>query len=120
MLACHNNHHDDLDSVGSQSKKVEEEEVNYKLRYDPRGLDMIKTKEPEGLHGPVLSISENNMRIDNILSHLYGIVGPGFEEPFDDDDPTDSERARCNSDLESNVDDSEIGEAIYAPTDDED
>ncbi|MCD9638554.1 hypothetical protein HAX54_022577, partial [Datura stramonium] len=38
-------------------------------------------------------------------------VGPGFEEPLDDDDATEKEQARVNSDLE---DDSEMGEATLA------
>ncbi|MCD7461523.1 hypothetical protein HAX54_046340 [Datura stramonium] len=102
-LVCHNNHHNDLNSVGSRNKKIEEEVVDYRSRYDLKGLDVTKTKKPEGIHGPVLSIS--------------------FEEPFDDDDLTDDEKARIDSDLEFDGDDgeySEMGEAAYAPTDDED
>ncbi|MCD9560014.1 hypothetical protein HAX54_018439 [Datura stramonium] len=52
---------------------IEEEEVDYKPIYDPRGIDVTKTNEPKGIHGPVLSVSECNMRIDNMLSHLYGM-----------------------------------------------
>ncbi|MCE3051285.1 hypothetical protein HAX54_049330, partial [Datura stramonium] len=47
----------------------EEEEVDYRPIYDPRGIDVTKTKEPEGVYGPVLSINEPNARIDNMLSH---------------------------------------------------
>ncbi|MCD7472352.1 hypothetical protein HAX54_013507 [Datura stramonium] len=49
-------------------------------------------------------------------------VGPGFEEPLDDDDAIDEEKARVNPDLESddNEDDSTMGEAALVPTDDED
>ncbi|MCD9646245.1 hypothetical protein HAX54_035934 [Datura stramonium] len=39
--------------------------------YDLTGLDVPKTKEPKGIHDPVLSISECNVRIDNVLRHLY-------------------------------------------------
>ncbi|MCD9646985.1 hypothetical protein HAX54_037262 [Datura stramonium] len=53
---------------------VEEEEVDYILRYDPKRLDATKTKESKGLDGPMLlSISQCNARIDNVLSHLYGM-----------------------------------------------
>ncbi|MCD7457926.1 hypothetical protein HAX54_036580, partial [Datura stramonium] len=52
---------------------VEEEEVNYRLRYDQKGLDVTKTKESKGLHGPVLSINKRNARIDNALSQLYSM-----------------------------------------------
>ncbi|MCD9639185.1 hypothetical protein HAX54_023561 [Datura stramonium] len=47
---------------------------------------------------------------------------PGFEEPFDDDDAADEEQAIVDSDLESDDDgdDSEMGEAAFSPTDDED
>ncbi|MCD7462478.1 hypothetical protein HAX54_048633, partial [Datura stramonium] len=58
MQACHHNHQGIRDSVGPQSKK---------------GLDTIKTKEPEGIHGTMLSISERSPHIDNVLSHLYGM-----------------------------------------------
>ncbi|MCE0481829.1 hypothetical protein HAX54_039912 [Datura stramonium] len=46
----------------------------------------------------------------------------GFEEPFDDDDATDEEQVRVNSNFESDDDgdDFEMGEAIFAHTDDED
>ncbi|MCD7453846.1 hypothetical protein HAX54_022342 [Datura stramonium] len=46
-----------------------------------------------------------------------------FEELFNDDDRTDDEQARVDSDLESNVDegeDLEMGDAAYAPTNNED
>ncbi|MCD7458034.1 hypothetical protein HAX54_036967 [Datura stramonium] len=43
------------------------------LDYDPRGVDVTKTKEPEGINGPVLTVNEHNVRIDNMLSHLYSM-----------------------------------------------
>ncbi|MCE3051990.1 hypothetical protein HAX54_051365 [Datura stramonium] len=50
-------------------------------------------------------------------------VGPEFEEPFDDNDATDNEQDRVDFDLKSDGDDGEdieMGEASYAPTNDED
>ncbi|MCD9644096.1 hypothetical protein HAX54_032074 [Datura stramonium] len=50
-------------------------------------------------------------------------VGLDFEELFNDDDATDDEQTRVDSDLESDGDDgedSEIGEVAYVPTEDED
>ncbi|MCD9640866.1 hypothetical protein HAX54_026576, partial [Datura stramonium] len=48
-------------------------------------------------------------------------VGSGFDEPQDDDDATDEEQAKVDSDLESDddEDDFEMGEVAFAPTDDE-
>ncbi|MCE3215202.1 hypothetical protein HAX54_001248, partial [Datura stramonium] len=49
--------------------------------------------------------------------------GLGFEDPLDDDDPTDDEQGYDNSDLESDTnegEDSEMGNVTYASTDDED
>ncbi|MCE3215058.1 hypothetical protein HAX54_000708 [Datura stramonium] len=89
-------------------------------------IDVIKTKDPDGIHGPVPSISERNALIDNVLSHLYGMqtlqVGPIFEEPLGNDDVTDEEQARVDSELEfdNDGDDFEMGEAAFAPIDDED
>ncbi|MCE2056100.1 hypothetical protein HAX54_044048 [Datura stramonium] len=40
-------------------------------RYDLKRIDLMKTKDPEGIHGPVLSISECHERIDNMLTNLY-------------------------------------------------
>ncbi|MCD7471559.1 hypothetical protein HAX54_012056 [Datura stramonium] len=104
-----------------------------RLRHGPKGIDVMKTNEPEGQHAPVLSIIERNARIDNVLSHLYKMlmlqlrmsevtkeqlninypltehfkalcrVGPGFREPFNHDDPTNYEKARVDSDLVSNA-----------------
>ncbi|MCD9646558.1 hypothetical protein HAX54_036478 [Datura stramonium] len=120
-----------------------------------RGVAMKKTKEPEGINGPVLSFNEHNARIDNMLSHLYDMqsstsllrmngvteeqlqqlnmdypmsehsralcrVGPGYEEPLDDDVVTEDQMARVDSDIESSDDDdedSEMGEAALVPTD---
>ncbi|MCD9640840.1 hypothetical protein HAX54_026545 [Datura stramonium] len=134
-----------------RAKKVEEEEADYRPWHDPKGLDVTKTKEPEIQHNLVLSISERNAHINNILSHLYVMqmlqlrmcrvteeqqqqlnplrahsralcrVGPCFEEPFDEDDPTNDEQACVDSYLESDADDggdSEMGESSYSPTDD--
>ncbi|MCD7470390.1 hypothetical protein HAX54_010202 [Datura stramonium] len=49
-------------------------------------------------------------------------VGPGFEEPLDDDVATDEEIARVESYIESDDDDEdyEMGEAALSPTNDED
>ncbi|MCE3051126.1 hypothetical protein HAX54_048950 [Datura stramonium] len=47
-------------------------------------------------------------------------VGPGYEEPLDDDVSTEDEMTRVDSDIESSDDDeedSEMGEAALAPTD---
>ncbi|MCE5165769.1 hypothetical protein HAX54_012188 [Datura stramonium] len=52
---------------------IEEEEMDYRPAYDPRGIDVTKTKEPEGIKIPVLFVNEYNARIDNMLSHLYGM-----------------------------------------------
>ncbi|MCD7451734.1 hypothetical protein HAX54_013215 [Datura stramonium] len=95
---------------------IKEEKVDYRPAYDLRGIDMTKTKESKGINGPVLSVNERNARINSMLSYLYG-------EPLDDDDvATEDEMARINSDLESsddNEEDSEMGKAALAPTDDE-
>ncbi|MCE3051124.1 hypothetical protein HAX54_048948 [Datura stramonium] len=61
---------------------IEEEEADYRPAYNPRGIDVTKTKEPEDINGPVLSVNERNARIENLLSHLYR---SGFKEPLDDD-----------------------------------
>ncbi|MCD7454179.1 hypothetical protein HAX54_023893 [Datura stramonium] len=132
--------------------QIDEEVAGYRQCYDLKGLDVTKIKDPKGIHGPVLSIIERSMCTNNILSHLYGMqmlqlrmsnvieeqlntdyplsehsralyrVGLGFKELFDDDDATDEEQARVDSNLESddNGDDSEMGEATFALTDDED
>ncbi|MCE3216542.1 hypothetical protein HAX54_006842 [Datura stramonium] len=52
---------------------IEEEEADYRPVYDPRGIDVTETKEPEGINGPVLSVNKHNTQIDNMLSHLYGM-----------------------------------------------
>ncbi|MCE3217223.1 hypothetical protein HAX54_011088, partial [Datura stramonium] len=31
---------------------IEEEEADYRTAYDPREIDVTKTKEPEGINGP--------------------------------------------------------------------
>ncbi|MCE3049712.1 hypothetical protein HAX54_045583, partial [Datura stramonium] len=50
-----------------------EEEKDYKPVYDPRGIDVSNTKEPEGIHSPGLSINERNAQIGNMLDHMYGM-----------------------------------------------
>ncbi|MCD7457650.1 hypothetical protein HAX54_035682 [Datura stramonium] len=65
-----------------EGHNIEKEEADYRPSYDPRGVDVTKTKEPEGINGPVLTVNKHNARIDNMLSHL---VGPVYEEPLDDD-----------------------------------
>ncbi|MCE3215420.1 hypothetical protein HAX54_002334 [Datura stramonium] len=52
-----------------RKKQIDEELVNYRPRYDPKELDVKKTKEPKGIYCLVLSISD--ARIDNFLSNLY-------------------------------------------------
>ncbi|MCE2055487.1 hypothetical protein HAX54_042728 [Datura stramonium] len=53
--------------------QIDEEVVDYRPWYDPKGLDMTKTKELEDIHGLVLSISEHKVHIDSVLNHLYGM-----------------------------------------------
>ncbi|MCD7472486.1 hypothetical protein HAX54_013736 [Datura stramonium] len=108
-----------------RTSEEEHEDVGMALLWAPlshgeiRGIDVTKTQEPKGINGPVLSVNERNVRIDNMLSHL---VGPGFKEPFDDDVATKDEMARVDTDIESsddNEEDSEMVEAAFVPTDDE-
>ncbi|MCD7467609.1 hypothetical protein HAX54_005149 [Datura stramonium] len=83
------------------------------------GVDVTKTKEPKGINGPVLTVNERNARIDEMLSHLVGL---GYKEPLDDDVAMEDEMARVDSDIESSDDDEEdfeMGEAVLAPTNDE-
>ncbi|MCD7450304.1 hypothetical protein HAX54_005146 [Datura stramonium] len=47
--------------------------MNYRPIYDPKGVDVMKTKGPEGINGPFHYVNEHNARIDNMLSHLYGM-----------------------------------------------
>ncbi|MCD9641343.1 hypothetical protein HAX54_027497 [Datura stramonium] len=92
---------------------IEEEEADYRPDYDPRWIDVIKTKEPKGINGPVLFVNERNMQIENMSSHLYG-----YEEALDDDVATEDDMAKVESDIESsddNEEDSEMGEAALAP-----
>ncbi|MCD7459244.1 hypothetical protein HAX54_040424 [Datura stramonium] len=77
---------------------IEKEVVDYRPRYGPNGLDLTKIKESEGIYGPVLS---------SLLMMMTLLMM----------------RRLKDSDLESDADgrcDSKIGEAIYAPTDNED
>ncbi|MCE3052381.1 hypothetical protein HAX54_052461, partial [Datura stramonium] len=39
---------------------IEEKEADYRLVYDPREIDVTKTKKPEGINGLVLSVNERN------------------------------------------------------------
>ncbi|MCD7462603.1 hypothetical protein HAX54_048890 [Datura stramonium] len=99
---------------------IEEEEADYRPTYDPRRVDVTKTKEPKGINSLFLAVNERNARIDNMLSHLY--IGPGYDEPLDDDVATEDEMERVDSDIESSDDDeedSEMREAALAPTDNE-
>ncbi|MCD7473016.1 hypothetical protein HAX54_014552, partial [Datura stramonium] len=52
-------------------QRINVEVVGYGPWYDPKGLDVMKTKETEDIHGPMFSINARNMGIDNVLSHLY-------------------------------------------------
>ncbi|MCD7468293.1 hypothetical protein HAX54_006338, partial [Datura stramonium] len=112
-------------------QQIEEEVVYYRQRYGPKGLDVSKIKEPKGIHGPVLSISDRNARIDYIRSYLYDMqmlhlrMSGVTEEQLalDNDDAIDDEQARTESDLVSDANDGEesvIGQATYAPIDEED
>ncbi|MCD9641115.1 hypothetical protein HAX54_027032 [Datura stramonium] len=94
---------------------IMKQEADYRPAYDPKGIDVTKTKEPEGINDPVLFVNKRNAQSDNI-------IGLGFEEPLDDDVATEDEMARVDSDIESsddNEEDSEMREATLAPTDDE-
>ncbi|MCD9644551.1 hypothetical protein HAX54_032832 [Datura stramonium] len=101
MQACHHNRQGFIGSIGSRSKKdvlrmarvkkgqrfsfgglltqilreqqIDEAAVDYRPRYDPKGLDVTKKKELDYIHGLVLSISERNACIDNVLSYLYSM-----------------------------------------------
>ncbi|MCD7463617.1 hypothetical protein HAX54_050944 [Datura stramonium] len=44
--------------------QIKKEEADYRLVYDPRGIDVTKTKEPKDIHGLVLSINECNAWIE--------------------------------------------------------
>ncbi|MCD9644621.1 hypothetical protein HAX54_033008, partial [Datura stramonium] len=79
-------------------------------------FDVTKTKEPKVVNGPVLYVNECNGRIDNMLSHLYDMQMLQLRMNGD-------RMARVDSDIESSdveEEDSEMGEAALAPTDDED
>ncbi|MCE3050421.1 hypothetical protein HAX54_047183 [Datura stramonium] len=53
------------------SVRIDEEVVDYRPQYDQKGIDVMKTTEPDSLHHPGMSISKRNSHIDNVLSHLY-------------------------------------------------
>ncbi|MCE3050451.1 hypothetical protein HAX54_047226 [Datura stramonium] len=74
---------------------IEEEEADYRTSYDPRGIDVTKMKEPEGINGPDTR---------SLLMMMW------------------NEMARVDSHIESsddNEEDSAIGEVALAPTYDE-
>ncbi|MCD9641263.1 hypothetical protein HAX54_027354 [Datura stramonium] len=85
-------------------------------------LRSARTKDLEGIYHPVLYINEGNARIDNVLSHLYGMQMSKLRmnEPLDDDDAMNKEQTLVDSNLDSYDDgyDSKMGEAVFAPIDD--
>ncbi|MCD7460841.1 hypothetical protein HAX54_044573, partial [Datura stramonium] len=105
-----------------RARQVVEEEVNYRLQHDLKGLDSLvwdANASAEDRRSDRGAAATGN--IDYSLSEhsraLYR-VGLGFEEPFNDDDPTDDEKAHIDSNLEYDADegeDFEMGEATYAP-----
>ncbi|MCD9638708.1 hypothetical protein HAX54_022844 [Datura stramonium] len=108
--------------------QIDEEVVNYRPWYDPKGIDVKKKKKPEGIHClccPSVKEQIQQLNMDYRFSEhsraLYR-VGPRIEEPLDDYDATDEEKARVDSNLESkdDGDDSKMGEVVFARTDDED
>ncbi|MCD7472654.1 hypothetical protein HAX54_013953 [Datura stramonium] len=130
---------------------VAEQELSYKLcvaQRDGKKMDVTKTNEPKAHHDPILYVFERNAKNDSYQSHIYGIailqlrlsrrlnayyplnehararcrVRAEYEEPVDNEIPTNVTQAREDSNVESddsNGEDSEMGEAAYAPTDDE-
>ncbi|MCE3051835.1 hypothetical protein HAX54_050936 [Datura stramonium] len=66
----------------------EEEEADYKPAYDPKGIDVTKTKE---LRLRMNGLTEEHLQQLNIgyplSKHSRALyrVGPGYEEPLDDD-----------------------------------
>ncbi|MCD7462704.1 hypothetical protein HAX54_049138 [Datura stramonium] len=74
-------------NVGPQ---IEEELVDYWDRYDPKEIDVINTKDPEGIHGPVLSIDEEQARVESDLEsdeeEEYSEMGEAVLTPTDDED----------------------------------
>ncbi|MCD9560992.1 hypothetical protein HAX54_019859 [Datura stramonium] len=94
---------------------IEEEEVDYRPAYDPRGLRMNGVTEEQ----------LQQLNIDYPLSeHSRALctVVPRYEEPLDDDVATEDEMVRIYSVIESSDDDEEdfeMGEAALSPTDDE-
>ncbi|MCD7468478.1 hypothetical protein HAX54_006725 [Datura stramonium] len=107
--------------------QIEEKVVYFRPRYDPKRIDVTNTADPEVIHGPVLSIKEQLQKLNMeypLSEHSVALcrVEPGFDELLDDDDATEEEQVRVDSNLESNndKDNSETGEAALGPTDDED
>ncbi|MCD9644544.1 hypothetical protein HAX54_032804 [Datura stramonium] len=118
MQACHQNHHGGMGSVGSwikkdmlrrervkkgqifsfgclltrflREQKIDEMVVNSRPRYDPNGLDMMRKMEPEGIHGPILSINKEQARVDSDLESDddgdYSEIGEATFSPIDDKD----------------------------------
>ncbi|MCD9645769.1 hypothetical protein HAX54_034955, partial [Datura stramonium] len=52
--------------------QIDEEVVDCRPYYDPKEIDVTKTKDLESIYGLVLSISERYAHINNVLSHIYG------------------------------------------------
>ncbi|MCD7473268.1 hypothetical protein HAX54_015046 [Datura stramonium] len=104
--------------------------MDYRPNYDLKGIDVTKTKDPEGIHSPLRMnglIEEKLLQLNmdypfSEYSRALCRGGPGFDEPLDDDDATDEEYTRVDSMLESDQDEDnfEMGEAALSPTDDED
>ncbi|MCD9638488.1 hypothetical protein HAX54_022488 [Datura stramonium] len=97
-------------SVGSWIKKghdIEEEEADYGPDYDPRGVDVTKTKELEGINGPLRmnGVTEEHLQQLNIdyplseHSQAFCRVGPGYEDPLDDDVAMEDEMEIVDSDI---------------------
>ncbi|MCE3049373.1 hypothetical protein HAX54_044722, partial [Datura stramonium] len=52
-----------------REQQINEDLIDYRPWYDPKGPDLMRTKELKVIHGPVLSLNECNACIDNVLSH---------------------------------------------------
>ncbi|MCD9640875.1 hypothetical protein HAX54_026586 [Datura stramonium] len=127
-----------------RSKRASEGPVMMRKKLFDYKLDMTqwelmtKPKELEGVHGPVLYVNERNAQINNMLSHFKNgwsearkrlnidyparehsralcRVGPGFEEPLDDDVATEDEMAKVDFDIESSdaKEDCEIEDLLF-------
>ncbi|MCE0481318.1 hypothetical protein HAX54_038996 [Datura stramonium] len=104
MQACHNNYQGVMGSIGSWGKKSLVRHAN------------AATEDERSDEGATTTVDMYYLLSENSRA-LYR-VGPGFREPFDDDDATNEEQAQVDSNLESNSDDgddSEMGKATFAP-----